>query len=174
MAWISFGALPCKKKKNLMTLASRCCWNRARPWHASELVSFLVGLRTYRHPVLPNICDAGVLTCVFTIHDAPFLKLPYRLGFYRTGCWCECVSTCRCVHNVTCSIHMGCWGQSATYPIVTWDLLERKSAGGGGVKLTSYLSIMLSLRKHGDKISPFRTYSGLSAKVTKKRRNCRK
>ena len=31
-------------------LVSRFCWNRARPWHASELVSFLVGLRTYQHP----------------------------------------------------------------------------------------------------------------------------
>jgi len=30
MAWISFGALPCRKKKTLWQLASRCCWNRAR------------------------------------------------------------------------------------------------------------------------------------------------
>ena len=51
MAWISFGALPCKKKKTLWKFASRCCWNRARPWHASELVSFLVGLGTYQNPV---------------------------------------------------------------------------------------------------------------------------
>jgi len=29
MAWISFGALPCRKK-NTWQLASRCCWNRAR------------------------------------------------------------------------------------------------------------------------------------------------
>jgi len=29
MAWISFGALPCKKKK-WWQLASRCCWNCAR------------------------------------------------------------------------------------------------------------------------------------------------
>ena len=51
MAWISFGALPCrKKKKTWWQLASRCCWNRACPWHASELASFLVGLRTYQHP----------------------------------------------------------------------------------------------------------------------------
>jgi hypothetical protein len=49
MAWISFGAFPCRKKINTWwQLASRCCWNRARPWHASELVSFLVGLRTYQ------------------------------------------------------------------------------------------------------------------------------
>ena len=30
MAWISFGALPCRKKKTWWELASRCCWNRAR------------------------------------------------------------------------------------------------------------------------------------------------
>jgi len=29
MAWISFGALPCRKK-TWWQLASRCCWNRAR------------------------------------------------------------------------------------------------------------------------------------------------
>ena len=49
MAWISFGALPCRKKKTWQ-LASQCCWNRARPCHASELVSFLIGLRTCQHP----------------------------------------------------------------------------------------------------------------------------
>jgi len=36
--------------KTCWQLASRCCWNCAHPWHASELVSFLVGLRTYEHP----------------------------------------------------------------------------------------------------------------------------
>jgi len=30
MAWISFGALPCRKKKSSWQLASRCCWNRVR------------------------------------------------------------------------------------------------------------------------------------------------
>jgi len=51
IAWISFGALPCRKKKETWwQLAPRCCWNRERPWHASELVSFLVGLRIYQHP----------------------------------------------------------------------------------------------------------------------------
>jgi hypothetical protein len=35
---------------DLEQLASRCCWNRARRWHASDIVSFLVGLRTYQHP----------------------------------------------------------------------------------------------------------------------------
>ena len=50
MVWISFRALPCRKKRTWWQLASRCCWNQARPWHASELVSFLVGQRTYQHP----------------------------------------------------------------------------------------------------------------------------
>jgi len=31
-------------KNNWWQLASRCCWNRARPWHASEIVCFLVVL----------------------------------------------------------------------------------------------------------------------------------
>jgi len=44
MAWISFGALPCRKKKTWWQLASRFCWNLATPWDASELVSVLVGL----------------------------------------------------------------------------------------------------------------------------------
>ena len=42
--------LALQEKKTWWQLSSRCCWNRARPWHASELVSFLVGLRTYQHP----------------------------------------------------------------------------------------------------------------------------
>ena len=50
MTWISFGAMPCRKKKTWCQLASRCCWNRVRPWHTSEVVSFLVRLRTYQHP----------------------------------------------------------------------------------------------------------------------------
>jgi len=49
MTWISLGALPCRKI-TWWQLASRWCWNRTRPWYASELVSFLVGLRTYQHP----------------------------------------------------------------------------------------------------------------------------
>jgi len=48
MSWISFGAL--QKNKTWCLLASRWCWNRTRPWHASEFVSFLVRLWTYQHP----------------------------------------------------------------------------------------------------------------------------
>jgi len=63
-AWISFGALPCRgKKKTWWQFASRCRWNRARPWHASELVSFIVWLRTYQHP---RMCFL-IIKCYFTI-----------------------------------------------------------------------------------------------------------
>jgi len=49
-ALISVDILPCRKEKTWWSLACRYCWNRTRPWYASELVSFLVGLRTYQHP----------------------------------------------------------------------------------------------------------------------------
>ena len=70
--WREFPSAPClaEKKKNLMTAASRCCWNRARFWHASELVSFLVGLRTYQHP---GTCRNSFVTTVGRIEvDLPF------------------------------------------------------------------------------------------------------
>jgi len=49
--WCEFPSAPCLagKQKTWWQLASWCCWNRARPRHASELVSFLVWLRTYQH-----------------------------------------------------------------------------------------------------------------------------
>ena len=88
MAWISFGALPCRKKKTWQ-LASRCCRNRARPWHASELVSFLVGLRTYQHPGIVVLLS-GINYYIIAIHNgmAPvkmsiplfFACLHYRLA----------------------------------------------------------------------------------------------
>ena len=66
MAWISFGVLPCRKK-TWWQLASRCCWNSARPWHASELVSFLVGLRNYQHPGRTNMQHSFVTTSFWSI-----------------------------------------------------------------------------------------------------------
>ena len=50
--WREFPSAPSLAggEKTWWQLASRCCWNRGRPWHASELVSFIVGLRTYQHP----------------------------------------------------------------------------------------------------------------------------
>ena len=49
--WREFTSAPCLAggKKTWWQLTSRCCWNRARPWYASGLASFLVGLRTYQH-----------------------------------------------------------------------------------------------------------------------------
>ena len=49
--WREFPSAPCLAGKKIWwQLVSPCCWNRAPPWHASEFVSFLVGLRTYQHP----------------------------------------------------------------------------------------------------------------------------
>ena len=40
--WREFPSVPCLAGKTpWWQLASRCCWNRARPWHAYEFVSFL-------------------------------------------------------------------------------------------------------------------------------------
>ena len=58
MVRISSGALSCRGKKTWWQLVSRCCWNSARPWHASVLVSFLVGLMTYKHPGTWNLLSA--------------------------------------------------------------------------------------------------------------------
>jgi len=51
-----------QEKGTWWQLASRCCWNRARPWHASALVFFLVGLRTYQHP---GICAHKHVTYIY-------------------------------------------------------------------------------------------------------------
>ena len=61
---------------------SRCCWNHARPWHASELVSFLVGLRTYQHPgIYSNSVHAYTINCkqyfVFLISNFRFFWILY-------------------------------------------------------------------------------------------------
>ena len=56
------------QKKNWWKLASRCCWNRARPWRASELVFLLIGLRTYQYKYL----------CIQLLHCSIVLKTNYR------------------------------------------------------------------------------------------------
>ena len=50
--WREFPSAPCLAGKiKLMTArVSMLLKSRARPLHASKLVSFLVGLRTYQHP----------------------------------------------------------------------------------------------------------------------------
>ena len=81
MAWISFGALLCrKKKKHWWQLASRCCRNRARSWHASELVSFLIGLRTYQHPS----------TRLYRLQLSMFRKLKANERCAPLECYAEC------------------------------------------------------------------------------------
>jgi len=60
-----------RKKKTWWQLASRYCWNRARLWHASELVSFLVGLRIYQHPGIvktTNECKWDPIKVTFLLH----------------------------------------------------------------------------------------------------------
>ena len=52
--WREFPSAPCLAEKKNWQLAPRCYWHRARPWHTSGLVSFLVGLRTYQHPGTVN------------------------------------------------------------------------------------------------------------------------
>jgi len=53
--WLEFPSAPCvvEEKKNLMTARVSMLLKSPRPWHASELVSFLFGLRTHRHSGTP-------------------------------------------------------------------------------------------------------------------------
>jgi hypothetical protein len=75
--WREFPSAPClAKKKKCWQLATRCCWNRALPWHASELVSFLVELRTYQHPGI-----TGSAGCFLTRSVATVRKLSYKVQF---------------------------------------------------------------------------------------------
>jgi len=82
MAWISFSALPCMGGTS--QFASRCCWNRARPWHASEVISFLIGLRTYQHPGNKSQRDALFLK---------FILIKNSTCFGQTNCPSSGVST---------------------------------------------------------------------------------
>ena len=78
--WREFPSAPCfAGKQTWWQLASPCCWNRARPWHAFELVSFLVWLSTYQHPGTRTIRDlilgrVNFFFCVF------YPNLPDRLS----------------------------------------------------------------------------------------------
>ena len=88
--WREFPSAPCLAgKKNRWQLASRCCWNHARPWHSSELVFFLVRLRTYQHPCIGRGSDeAENLTSgeEIVLLLASCNKIPIRL--------CEHVERC--------------------------------------------------------------------------------
>jgi len=86
-AWISFRALPCKKKI-WWQLASPCWWNRVRPWRASELISFLVGLRTYQHPGkhrYQNVCRKSTKIDISRslLKSSTFERRKYRSPYWR-------------------------------------------------------------------------------------------
>ena len=60
--WISFGALPCRKKKNWWQLASRICWNCARPDMVPSLFPSWSGYGLISTPVHnTSICSVGIL-----------------------------------------------------------------------------------------------------------------
>ena len=88
--WRQFPLAPClARKQTWWQLVSRYCWNRARPWHASELVSYLVGLKTYQHP------DKQLTSPVHFIHvpDKCFMRrAETRTTFHPWfAVWC-CIS----------------------------------------------------------------------------------
>ena len=76
------------RKKTWWQLASPCWWNRARPWHVSELVSFLVGLRTYQHPGkhrYQNLCRGNTKIYVTRslLKSSSFQRRRYRSPYWR-------------------------------------------------------------------------------------------
>ena len=109
MAWISFGTLPYRKKKTWWQLVS-WCWNRMCPWHASEPISFLVGLRTYRNP---GTSGRSVVLATFPVWQHIFAQLakwsrpttftlatsvtPCMLGLPRKFCKTSCAVNRKCV-----------------------------------------------------------------------------
>ena len=88
--WCEFPSAPCPAgKETWWQLASRLCWNRARPWHASELVSFLVRLAltvpplshlTSCTPTKSNLPLANSLATVMIRHSSP-----------NTQVWIPCI-----------------------------------------------------------------------------------
>jgi len=69
IAWISFGALPCRE---ILGDSSRLdVVEIARvAWYASQLVSFQVGLRTYQHPV-----NNPVMSSRYSPHSHPPMNI---------------------------------------------------------------------------------------------------
>jgi len=89
MAWISFGTLTCRKK-NWWHLASRCCWNHARPCHASEVVYFLIGLRTYQHTGKIRLTTCNIISI---LNLTKFFKLicpPFHDNHATCVAWLSC------------------------------------------------------------------------------------
>ena len=75
-------ALEGGEKKTWWQPASRCCWNRARPWHASELVSFLVsGYGLISTPVQLTVQCTSCLSCCDAVSACVFVWI--RASEYR-------------------------------------------------------------------------------------------
>ena len=81
MAWISFGTLLCRK--NNLTDLRLDVVEIARPWHASELFSFLIGLRTYQHLSAPSL--VVILSCrIFWNYSST--RVPHQISISRGCC----------------------------------------------------------------------------------------
>ena len=78
--WCEFPSASCLAKKKKWQLASRCCWNRAK-LHASELVSFVVGLTTYHHP---GICRPTCIGVYSTFQDENTLYMRTNIMYIST------------------------------------------------------------------------------------------
>ena len=94
--WSECPSSPCvaKKKKTWWQLASRCCSNRARPWHASELVSVLVGLRTYQHSrtsesitLLNSLNEVNYVPVCIVVYSS--VRIPVLLTWRRNISLCH-------------------------------------------------------------------------------------
>ena len=76
-------------KKTWWRLTSRCWWNHVRHWHASEFVSFLVGLRTYQHLGTCNVIlpvKYVLYFCVSTFHN--------MCAVHRMAVFCSSLISC--------------------------------------------------------------------------------
>jgi len=111
MAWIFFGALPCRGKKPWWHLASRCCWNRARPWRAFEFVSFLVGLRTSQHPGMRSLPIGSFFTDIYGLKCCNSCVDIFSL----LGCYAACIASYR-RFGTTCWYHLQ--GSSRTIMVI--------------------------------------------------------
>jgi len=110
MAWISFGALPCKGGGGLMT----ACVSMLLKSRAYELVSFLVGLRTYQHPV---VCKVVTLkTGTLLSKSASFIGKYMYLSQMCFTCPSQNVFVIRCCVCIICSVvHTPGWRSRPVY-----------------------------------------------------------
>jgi len=84
-------------KKAWWQFVSQFCWNRACPWHASELVSLLVGLRTYQHP--DTFSNAA---CITMVPSSP--KTLIHCHSTAVQAWYLCMFKLKAHHHDPCKI----------------------------------------------------------------------